>query len=616
MTMKLRRLLFILLTAASVPLFAQYPNGSYDPYDDYPQDFQTNDAIQIALILDVSGSMEGLLEQAKSQLWHIVNGINWAYDGGYAPRLELALYVYGEQNGSYRQGYVRQVVPFTADLDWVADALWGVRTGGRYEFAGAAIQATVTELRWSFRASDRKMIYIAGNEVFNQGPVDSRDALYQANRRGITVNTIYCGEDYKGRRQGWDDAAHIGGGTYMAINHNYRERYDYYRPYNDRLLGLNQRLNATYIPYGYRARTFRDRQIEQDRRARRLGYGIYCERVIVKSSRAYYQPDWDLVDAYYLGVIRLEDISMNDLPPEMRGMSRSEQRAFLSRKARERQQIRSEIRGVAGEVRQSQTLSAGSTRPDRTIPSTTRPSAQRPATLDQAIIESIQQEGPRQRVNPVERELPRTRPEAAPRRNSTVERVPSRETNPSYERMSRERYPSRSTPSRQTRELEVAPRRTVTPSTNEREMRDRSRTSHTTRPVTPMRQAERVQPHRSTPTAQGQRQTEVIRQQPRTPAPRRSAPSVRTTSPSRQVERTPPRRSSSQEAVTPRRQQSTTPAARTQTQRTPTRTAPATSPRREVTPSRSTPRTPVEVKPRSGRTIPTTSTSRTGGNNQ
>ncbi len=582
--MEIKRLLFILLIGISIPLHAQYPDGSYDPYDDYPRDYRTDDAIQIALILDVSGSMEGLIEQAKSQLWHIVNGINWSYDGRNAPRIELALYVYGEQGGGYRSGYVRQVVPFTTDLDWVADALYGLRTDGRYEYAGAAIQAAVTELRWSYRPVDRKMIYIAGNEVFDQGPVDSRDAIFQASRKGITVNTIYCGDDYKGRRQGWDDAAYEGGGSYMAINHNYREQYDYYRPYNDRLLGLNTRLNATYIPYGYRARTYRERQLEQDRRARRLGYGIYCERIIVKSSRAYYQPDWDLVDAYFLGVIRLEDINVNDLPPEMRGMNRREQHEFLARKARERQQIRSEIQGVAGEVRRTrpEVISAGTARPDRTPATSGRPVPQGPRTLDQAIIESIQVDRPTmQRSAPSDRGTSRTT--QTPNRPTTNRQsVPTREVYPSPS-MERSSSPRRDTPVRtETRQREATPTRTTTSPGRSSDSYNRSRQAPTTRQSSPSRQVEQVSPRRSTPTQQSS-----------------------------------PRRQSQPEV---QRHQSETPTVRRQTPSTPQRTAPSTQTRRSTTPARSTRPSSPEVKPternRPATSTPATTPSRRGGNNQ
>ena len=50
--------------------------------------------IQIALLLDTSNSMDGLIDQAKSQLWTIVNELAKAKcDNTYA-ELQIALYEY------------------------------------------------------------------------------------------------------------------------------------------------------------------------------------------------------------------------------------------------------------------------------------------------------------------------------------------------------------------------------------------------------------------------------------------------------------------------------------------------------------------------------------------
>src|SRR5688572_16962107 len=53
-------------------------------------------AIMLALLLDTSNSMDGLIDQAKSQLWKIVNELSMAkcYDGR-KPRIKIALYEYG-----------------------------------------------------------------------------------------------------------------------------------------------------------------------------------------------------------------------------------------------------------------------------------------------------------------------------------------------------------------------------------------------------------------------------------------------------------------------------------------------------------------------------------------
>jgi hypothetical protein len=47
--------------------------------------------IQIALLIDVSGSMGGLLFQVQSQIWCMVNDLNKINKGGTKPHIEFAL---------------------------------------------------------------------------------------------------------------------------------------------------------------------------------------------------------------------------------------------------------------------------------------------------------------------------------------------------------------------------------------------------------------------------------------------------------------------------------------------------------------------------------------------
>ena len=51
--------------------------------------------IQVALLLDTSNSMDGLIDQAKSRLWNIVNTLTTLKYNGKAPQVEIALYEYG-----------------------------------------------------------------------------------------------------------------------------------------------------------------------------------------------------------------------------------------------------------------------------------------------------------------------------------------------------------------------------------------------------------------------------------------------------------------------------------------------------------------------------------------
>jgi hypothetical protein len=70
------------------------------------------------------------------------------------------------------------------------------------------------------RSDVYKVIFIAGNEPFTQGPVNYADACKAAINKGIIVNTIHCGTEAEGINTKWKDGATIADGKYLVIDHN------------------------------------------------------------------------------------------------------------------------------------------------------------------------------------------------------------------------------------------------------------------------------------------------------------------------------------------------------------------------------------------------------------
>ncbi len=136
--------------------------------------------VQIAILLDTSGSMEGLIEQAKSQLWRIVNEFAKAKQDGAAPEVQVALYEYGKSSLRAETGWIRQIQLLTQDLDKISEELFALRTNGGDEYCGWVIQDAVNELAWSPAADVYKAIFIAGNEPFTQGKVNYAEACKAA----------------------------------------------------------------------------------------------------------------------------------------------------------------------------------------------------------------------------------------------------------------------------------------------------------------------------------------------------------------------------------------------------------------------------------------------------
>ena len=96
--------------------------------------FETNPAapkIQVAILLDVSGSMDGLIEQAKAQLWNMVSTLGKAKcSSNTMPRIEIALYEYGRTTNDIKAGYVKKINGFISDLDSLSQNLFSLKTNG------------------------------------------------------------------------------------------------------------------------------------------------------------------------------------------------------------------------------------------------------------------------------------------------------------------------------------------------------------------------------------------------------------------------------------------------------------------------------------------------------
>lgn len=299
--------------------------------------------VKIALLLDTSNSMDGLINQAKSQLWDIVNEFTRAKCGNETrPELEIALYQYGNDELSYREGYIQQVLNFSSDLDEISEKLFSLTTNGGEEYCGEVIQTSLKQLEWGKNPDNLRMIFIAGNEPFTQGRLNYKDAVTNAKENDIIVNTIFCGNFEQGIETEWKRGALLTGGEYMAIDHN-RDVVHINTPYDDIIIKLNSKLNKTYISYGAMASEYEEKQAVQDENAVTLGYGVAIKRAVSKSSRLYKNKSWDLVDATEDGDFNFEELDKGSLPQELKGKSNHEIQEFIDSKRKERAMIQAEI---------------------------------------------------------------------------------------------------------------------------------------------------------------------------------------------------------------------------------------------------------------------------------
>ena len=298
--------------------------------------------IQIALIMDTSGSMEGLIEQAKSQLWNLVGELSHAKYGGKTPQLEIALYQYGNDGLSSRGGYIQRIAPLVADLDEVSASLFSLRTNGGSEYCGKVIQTSLQQLEWSTNDDDIKLIFIAGNEPFTQGPVSYESACGNARAKGVIVNTIHCGSYQEGINGSWKSGAMIGGGDYMAIQQNQRTVY-VESPYDDRINDCGVKLNKTYIYYGAKGCAKKESQECEDANASSYSKSNLASRNSLKVSGFYNSGSWDLVDASVSDSTVVVNVDKKTLAPELQKKTDAELVAYVNEQSAIRAKLKKEI---------------------------------------------------------------------------------------------------------------------------------------------------------------------------------------------------------------------------------------------------------------------------------
>ncbi len=309
---------------------------------------QTRPVIQIALLLDTSSSMNGLIEQAKTRLWEVVNELGSAQKSGQAPLLQIALYEYGNSGLNAANGYIRQVLPLSEELDRVSEELFALRTNGGDEYCGQAIDTALRELEWSNSDDSLKLIFIAGNESFYQGPVDARQIAAQTTNLGIRINTIYCGHQNASDANSWQTGAKLALGQFMTINQNQRIAH-INAPQDKEITALNQELNQTYIPFGAQGASGAQRQMTQDQNASSSGHGAATRRAISKSTGYYSNSSWELGDALKNKKLRLSAVKKSQLPEVMRGMNDTQRKAYVEKKMNRRKQIQKRIQKLSKE---------------------------------------------------------------------------------------------------------------------------------------------------------------------------------------------------------------------------------------------------------------------------
>jgi hypothetical protein len=302
--------------------------------------------IEVAFVLDTTGSMSGLIDGAKQKIWAIANQMAGAQG---SPDIRLGLIGYRDRGDAY----VTQVHDLSDDIDALYANLQTFQAeggGDGPESVNQALHEAITRLGWSAAPGAYRVIFLVGDappHVDYPQDVSYTDSVQLARSRGIVVNTIQCGGDPETTRV-WREIAQLNQGQYAAIAQD-GGMLAMNAPQDAELAELNRKLVDTAIGYGAREdRDELERKLESARgaapesAAARLSY-------LSKKGGALNSGRRDLVDAVDNGEVALESLPTTALPEPMQAMSPPEREKLVADKVEERKKLKQRIGELAKE---------------------------------------------------------------------------------------------------------------------------------------------------------------------------------------------------------------------------------------------------------------------------
>jgi hypothetical protein len=299
--------------------------------------------VELVFALDTTGSMSGLIEGAKRKIWSLAS---FVARGQPTPELRVGLVGYRDIGDDY----VTKVYDLDDDLDRVYKRLQKFHAGGggdMPEHVARALGEAVNKMSWTDRQEVVKVIYVVGDappHTDYQDGFDVATAARRANRLGIAVHTIRCGDD-PATEDSFRRIAALAHGEFLTIRQDGGMR-DATTPYDAELGRLHDQLTDTAMGYGaatatVAATTAAAAAAPAETKAERAMFMAKRGRAIAGAG--------DLLDDVSDGKVKLDEVPTAALPSSLRSVPLAMRPAKLAEVKKSRAKIIDEISRVSRE---------------------------------------------------------------------------------------------------------------------------------------------------------------------------------------------------------------------------------------------------------------------------
>lgn len=304
-------------------------------------------AVEVAFVLDTTGSMGALIDGAKRKIWSIATTIA---DSNPDADISMGLVAYRDIGDEY----VTKTFGLTTDIqDLYANLLaLKARGGGDWpESVNEALDVAVNKLQWTTGSETRRIVFLVGDAPPHMDYAQDTKypkTLAVARQKDIIVNTVIAG-DARDTERVWRDIAQSGNGRFIPIPQDGGHVVVIETPYDGDIIILQKQINETVIPYGPRALQYRTEgktlqlaQLAAAAPAQASDMASYLNKRALTTSEAV-TGGGDLVSDVATGRRKLGSIKDDELPDSLRVLPPEQRAAELDRQMTQRKALNEKL---------------------------------------------------------------------------------------------------------------------------------------------------------------------------------------------------------------------------------------------------------------------------------
>jgi len=305
--------------------------------------------VEVAFVLDTTGSMGPLIEGAKRKIWSIATAI---VDANPDAEIRMGLVAYRDIGDEY----VTKVFNLTTDIqDLYANLLeLRARGGGDWpESVNEALEVGVTKLSWTQGGDVCRILFLVGDAPPHMNYAQDTkypDVVRMARERDIIVNAVQAGGARDTERV-WREIAQRGDGRFIPIPQDGGKIVIIETPYDDEIILLQGQINGTVIPYGPRAQRSSVERKTRQHAAAPAAVASEMAGYLSKSGARYglaVTGRGDLVADVVSGRQKLDGVKDDELPEQVRNLATAERQAFVEKRLAERKALSARMAELVG----------------------------------------------------------------------------------------------------------------------------------------------------------------------------------------------------------------------------------------------------------------------------